>query len=211
MGGGGPRNCTVCTLMKMLTFLDGPLWMYIKVVWARSGWINILCQNKMAWQVHYYLSLLESTLEIFLPVKTKWDAKSYHKSVVKHTHTCNYIYTMVLTWNICLFRQINHIWILNLPPPLDLSLCLVNMFLCSFWVNVRGWTLQFMNFNMCKELHCCNMWSLSDTAEASRCVKPISLWLWNHIFRFWYFEHCNHANNVNNCCQNCHKIVLVYY
>ncbi len=24
-GGGGLKKCTVCTLMKMLTFLDGPL------------------------------------------------------------------------------------------------------------------------------------------------------------------------------------------
>ncbi len=24
-GGGGVKKCTVCTLMKMLTFLDGPL------------------------------------------------------------------------------------------------------------------------------------------------------------------------------------------
>ncbi len=30
LGGGGLKTCTVCTLMKMLTFLVGPLWaMYI--------------------------------------------------------------------------------------------------------------------------------------------------------------------------------------
>ncbi len=35
-GGGGLKKCTVCTLMKMLTFLDGPLAMldfFINQIW----------------------------------------------------------------------------------------------------------------------------------------------------------------------------------
>ncbi len=36
-GGGGLKKCTVCTLMKMLTFLDGPLLLFNCHLFLRGG------------------------------------------------------------------------------------------------------------------------------------------------------------------------------
>ncbi len=48
LGGGGLKKCTVCTLLKMLTFLDGPVQgMHLSAFgdyfWKREGSFNIGC------------------------------------------------------------------------------------------------------------------------------------------------------------------------
>ncbi len=61
-GGGGLRKCIVCTLMKMLTFMDGPLvLMYFPFLYQLTCSSNIF--YKVVWVNLLYLLILFYTRE----------------------------------------------------------------------------------------------------------------------------------------------------
>ncbi len=108
-GGRGLKKCTVCTLMKMLTFLDGPLACCGKPPYYASR--NV--KYHTSWIFHcmkFYLRLIYTPANFGCYMKTFLFDKCAHLGICQCFYFA-WIYTVVELWRLKVLVNGKHIYI----------------------------------------------------------------------------------------------------